>query len=787
MQSSVDLQAALKRLDNIPSELKALNQWCVWKYEDVGSAKPTKVPYNPLTNLHASTTNEQTWVSFADAVNGYASGKYDGIGFIFSIKDPYTFIDLDNTGSDKIALDRQIKIFKEFDSYSEVSPSGQGLHIIIKGNIPVGRKRSFIEIYSSGRYATFTGNIHHNAPIAERQQLLIQLYEQMGSSIPQTMMFTGDKDEKETDKEIIAKASKAANADKFNELLAGRWSSLYGSQSEADFAFIDIIAFYTQNRTQIARIFRASALGQRDKAQREDYVKWMVNRSFDKMLPPIDMDGFKIEIDKAITENRKDGDVIAKYKPQLETSPQHETISNVGGNKFSLKPPPGLLGEIAQFIYDASPRPVPEIALAGAIGLMAGIAGRAYNVSATGLNQYVLLLANTGSGKESIAAGISKLMAIVKQQVPTAPYFIGPSEIASGQALFKYVALSSQCFVSILGEFGLRMLQLSNQNANGAEVSLRRIILDLYNKSGFTDVAQPSIYADKDKNVVGINSPAFSICGESTPERFYNNLNEDMISEGLLPRFLLIEYTGPRVPHNENHANVQPSFSLIEKLTTLAANAETIQHANPRRVINVKFSKQAEQISRSYSVYCDRQINTTSKDVIRHLWNRGHIKVLKLAATVAVGINMFDPIIEAEYMNWAIEMVNHDVETLTQKFEEGKIGTNTVELKQIEMILTTIKEYIMNDWEHIIKYADKNEKSKTMHSNKVITYSFISRRLIAQAAFRLDKLGATVAIKRCLQIMMDRDYLREISKHELATKFGSTQRAFMISNPDILK
>lgn len=780
MHSSVDLQAALKRLDNIPTELKLLNQWCVWKYEDIGAAKPTKVPYNPLTGYRASTDNPKTWCSYDEAVTGYASGLYDGIGFIFSNSDPYTFIDLDSPNGSQLALDRQIKIFKEFDSYSEVSPSGQGLHIIIKGQIPVGRKRSFIEIYSTGRYATFTGNVHHNVPIAERQNLLMQLYEQMGSSIPQTMLFTGDANERQTDKEVIEQASNASNRDKFNQLNSGEWQTLYQSQSEADFAFIDIIAFYTQNRNQISRIFRNSKLGARNKAQRDDYLKWMINRSFDKMLPPIDMEGFKIDVEKVAASSN--GKTTAFEAVNVGSSPTAASKS-----KFALKPPPGLLGEIASFIYQASPRPVPEIALAGAIGLMAGIAGRAYNVSATGLNQYVLLLANTGSGKEAIAGGISKLMAIVKQQVPTAPGFIGPGEISSGQALFKYIATNSQCFVSVLGEFGLRMLQLSNQNANGAEVSLRRMLLDFYNKSGFKDVAQPSIYADKDKNVVGIASPAFSICGESTPDRFYDNLNEDMISEGLLPRFLLIEYTGPRVPHNKDHEFAQPTFSLIEKLTTLAANAETISHANPRRIINVKFTKDAQQISESYDRYCDKQINTTSKDVVRHLWNRGHIKVLKLSAVVAVGINMFDPVIETEHINWAIDLVNNDIETLTRKFEEGKIGTNTVELKQIEMILTAIKEYVMNDWEHIQKYSDKNEKSKKMHDDKVITYSFISRRLIAQAAFRLDKLGATIAIKRCLQIMMDRDYLREISKQELSVKFGSTQRAFVISNPDILK
>jgi hypothetical protein len=103
--------------------------------------------------------------------------------------------------------------------------------------------------------------------------------------------------------------------------------------------------------------------------------------------------------------------------------------------------PPGLLGEIARFIHDAAPRPVPEIALAASIGLMAGICGRAYNISNTGLNQYVLLLAPTGTGKEAMASGISRLMSAVvtKESTKAAMDFIGPGDIASGQALLKYL------------------------------------------------------------------------------------------------------------------------------------------------------------------------------------------------------------------------------------------------------------------------------------------------------------------------------------------------------------
>lgn len=822
-----ELQAKLALLNNIPTELQQLNQWVVWRFEDIGSAKPTKVPYNPYSKTPASVTDQSAWVDFRTAYMAYETGEWSGIGFVFTNNDPYTFVDLDSTNGDQLALSRQQYIYNEFDSYSEKSPSGKGLHIIVKGDVPVGRRRSFIEIYSTGRYATFTGDVYNPKPIVERQRFLSSLWEQMGQSIPQTFLNTGlNAAELDKDDVVLERGYNAVNGDKFKELFEGRWNSVYPSQSEADFALIDMLAFYTQNRNQISRLFHKSELGKRDKAKRKDYIDYMINRSFDRMLPPIDFEGFKIDLEKAleskgngyinghINGHELNGSVAQRLEPSphkafdvssnlatpttnIEVSANSKPAAfeavypgaNPGAstNPFQLTLPPGLLGEIALFIYNASPRPVPEIALAGAIGLMAGIAGRAYNVSSTGLNQYVLLLANTGSGKESISSGISRLLHIIKQQVPTVTEFMGPSEIASGQALFKFMAKKSNSFVCVLGEFGLRLQQMSNQTGNSAEVGLRRKLLDLYNKSGFTDVLYPSVYSDSDKDLPSIHSPAFSICGESTPERFYGSLNEDMISEGLLPRFLLIEYTGPRVPYNKHHSETQPPFSLVERLTTLAANAQTVNHANPKRVINVKFSPDAEQLSDSYDRLVDNKINTSDKDVIRQLWNRAHMKVLKLAATVAIGLNMYDPMIEPDHLNWAIEMVNNDIETLSTKFEAGIIGSNTNENKQIEEMIRFIKDYIMKDWGWAQKYCDKSERGRKLHEDKVVPYLYISRKLIANAAFKNDKAGATLAIKRCLQVLIDRDYLREVGRHDLVQRFGTTQRAFMVSNVTLLR
>lgn len=737
---------------NIPIELQSFNQWVCWRAEE-----NTKIPYQ-INGKLANVNDPNTYSSFDAVCSNIA--KYTGIGFVFTNDDPYTFIDLDAT-TVPADLERQLKIFREFDSYSEISPSGKGLHIICKGSIPQGRRRNHIEIYSSGRYATMTGNIYNqHSVIKDCPQLVMSLWEQMGS-VPTIISTFKGSEQVHNDEEIIHQARTAANADKFEQLYTGKWNSLYPSQSEADFALINILSFFTQSTNQIERIFRSSALGKRDKAKRRDYISWMINRSFDRILPPVDIDGFKIQLEAKVAHKQEPEPTVAK-------------------SDVARQIPPGLLGELAQFIYSAAPRPVPEVALAAAIGLMAGICGRAYNISGTGLNQYVLLIAPTGSGKEAAASGIDKLMNEIRFTVPTSTRFIGPSEIASGQALIKHLSKVSTCFVSILGEFGLRLQSMSSQYANSAEVGLRRMLLDLFNKSGHGQVFRPMIYADRDKNIEATEAPAFSILGESTPERFYGALNEEMISEGLLPRFMLIEYNGPRPPLSPQHLLAKPNLMLIEKFSSLVANAEVVMHN--KRVINVGATPEATVLEQKFDKYADAQINGTNREVLRQLWNRAHIKALKIAALIAVGINMSDPVITVEHFNWAVNMVMSDIKALSEKFEAGEVGSSASELKQHNEVRRMFKEFITRDWEYISKYCEL----EAFHKDKVVPYRYINKRLSDTAAFRKDTVKPSVSIKRVIQTMLDGGEIVEVNKQQMAEKYKTAQKAYVIADVTIL-
>ncbi len=149
----------------IPQGLKDQAQWVCWKFKFDESRKKkwAKVPVNPKTGKFASTTNPSTWGTFDQAWEHYESHKgrgIDGIGFVFSEDDPYAGIDLDGCRDPETGeiAPWALEIVARMNSFTELSPSGGGLHIFVEGKLPGnGINTERVEIYDDKRYFTVTG------------------------------------------------------------------------------------------------------------------------------------------------------------------------------------------------------------------------------------------------------------------------------------------------------------------------------------------------------------------------------------------------------------------------------------------------------------------------------------------------------------------------------------------------------------------------------------------------------------------------------------------------------
>jgi len=185
--------------DAVPDELKALNQWVLWRYE-TREKKPTKVPYCARTMARASSTNPATWASFDDALrkralrNQGAGRDVFGLGFVFSPDDPYCGIDIDGCLEDngENLTELGLSILNTFarpspggNAYIESSPSRTGIHIICRAEWPgvsgMNNRRVGIEAYNQGRYFTVTGDALDNsldpqAPLPDVQDVIDALY-----------------------------------------------------------------------------------------------------------------------------------------------------------------------------------------------------------------------------------------------------------------------------------------------------------------------------------------------------------------------------------------------------------------------------------------------------------------------------------------------------------------------------------------------------------------------------------------------------------------------------------
>lgn len=756
-----------------PTELTLFNQWVCWRLESA-NGKPTKVPYNPKTGARADHSDPATWTDYCTAVSVASNGgNYSGIGFVLSENDPYFIIDLDDPEGNPAIIEKQLKVAQQFDTYSEISPSGKGLHIIGRGAVHGGRKRHKIEIYSSLRYFTMTGNTYQDRPIADRNQLANQLWEELGDNGGgnNIELKVISYPEKYSDELIYNCAIQANNATKFLDLWNGDWIKHYKSQSEADFALINILGFYSRNITQIRRMFLQSDLGKRDKAiKRKAYVDTMIKRSFDNLPPLLDLDTMILASAEELMKKRsKDTAEV-----DLNVNPWSGSLfESLPDPNYDWTKPPGLVGEISNFIYNASPRPIKEVALAAAIGLMAGICGRSYNVSNTGLNTYVLLIAKTGIGKEAAMTGIEKLVEAIRPNVPGINEFIGPADIASGQALIKYIS-KHPCFVSMVGEFGLMLEQMHSQHANPVQNNLKRKLLELYGKSGNKHKLRPTIYSDNTKDTATVDSPAFSLYGESTPEVFYRNMNDAIITEGLLPRFMCVEYFGDRPDPNDDAYKAVPARETVDALSYLSASALHCLQTN--KIIDVKYTLEAEVLHKKIRAQYDTYIRTSEQVVARELWSRAHLKILKLSALIAIGENMYTPTISCESLDWARKLVERDVLNILSRFESGKAGKEAGELNQINELVNAIGYFVSKQHMNFKTY----NLSPEMHRDGIIPGSYLNRRLINMKAFKDDRSGATIAINRAIRSLIDEGSIRIVPRPDMAKKYNSSAVAYYV-------
>jgi primase-polymerase (primpol)-like protein len=253
--------------DELPRLLTTRDQWLCWRSED-RDGKMTKVPIDPNSGRYASTTDSSTWSAFETARERVISSpELDGLGFVFTDSDPIVGVDLDacripETGKTR---DWATDIIDRLDSFTEVSPSGTGYHVLVEGSLPNGRNRKGdVECYETTRFFTVTGeHVDSTPPTIESRANELEAVHLEYLSADEESKDDGNRSPATpslSDRELIERAKNAANGEKFSRLWRGSTTG-YESNSEADMALCSLLAFWTGgDAAQVDRLFRDSGL-----------------------------------------------------------------------------------------------------------------------------------------------------------------------------------------------------------------------------------------------------------------------------------------------------------------------------------------------------------------------------------------------------------------------------------------------------------------------------------------------------------------------------------------------
>lgn len=758
---------------HLPEEMKWASQWCV--------AGPDKAPYslNGKGLYHAKVTEPRDWLDFETAVEA-AEALGSNVGYVISANDTLTCIDLDVKDKDnesdpkkwttQAQLNRFWAIVQAFDSYTERSLSGKGLHIWVKGKIGKGCRRDGVEVYSQERFIICTGDIVLNKSIKENQGLLDILVKEMQGGESNDTSTLVEIEATDEDKVVWQRASTAANNDKFIPLCEGKWKELgYPSQSEADLSLMSMFCFYSKSNEQCRRLFRMTKLGQREKAVKDNrYLDYTISRIRTRQEKETLADADAKSKSQILIEKLQQQALEAKKQ-----SPASVKVAELAPlpayEEDGIPWPPGFAGYIAGYIYKSAVRPVKEVAIVSALGLLAGICGKTFHIPQSGLNLYIILVARSAIGKEAMHSGIASLMETVRGKLPQAMNFVDFSDFASGPALSKAVA-ANPCFVNVTSEFGKKLRRLSKEDRTEGPMSqLRTVMTTLYQKSGPASIVGGISYSNKENNIASVSGVSYSMIGETTPNTLYESLTESMMDDGFLSRFTIVEYEGDRPPHNYNTLSA-PDNALADALTQLCHHSLTLLHRNARQ--EVLLDEESAQILFAFDKECDTKINNNRDEAQRQMWNRAALKVFRISALLAVADNFLNPVIQKEHILWALALVRKDIYTMQKKIMAGDVGTD--DHSREKKLIAVFKDHVING---IPKSYGVSTK---MALHGVLPKKVLLARTNRLNSFTTHRMGATVALNQSIQSLLDSGDIAEVSKDVLVKEYAYHGKAYRL-------
>ncbi|WP_166042131.1 DUF3987 domain-containing protein [Sphingosinicella sp. YJ22] len=443
-------------------------------------------------------------------------------------------------------------------------------------------------------------------------------------------------------------------------------------------------------------------------------------------------------------------------------------ISAVGGAKEpACGWPPGRTGNMARLIFETSYSPVPEVAIAATIALLAGVCGRAYRThTGVDLALYMILVARSGTGKDAIHKGIPRVLKMAER--PMADRFVRSVDFVSGQALQKEL-LREPGFLNLQGEFGKKLKQMSNPT-NAPMQAFRTLMLNAYAREHLEGM----FYSNAENNLLGVDWPALSFLGETTPGTFLQCLTADMMEDGFMSRFLVISYDGDKPYPNPNHGRaVQLPGDDLGHWGNLVDHALRYQWPvnTPAPLIATPNEDALERLT-AFERECIANVNATEEDAERQVWNRAHLKVLKIASLLAVADHFLKPVIKIQHVAWARSLVARDIAMFEARKRAGDIGSGDDARER--KLLQIMGDYLLHP------PGAGHKVPEDLRVRLIIPRFYLQRRTASLPAFHNHRLGPTKALDEAMRSLADSGYVREVLRHELIERHSFHGKAYRL-------
>jgi hypothetical protein len=612
----------------IPQELTERPQWLAWYYDQDGCKIPIGKSNDP-----------RTWRHLKDI-------KCGNIAFVISEDDPYCGIDLDDCIVDGKFTELANEVLERFSNvaYAEYSPSGIGIKLLTKATKPswsVCQADKWLECYDHARFWTMTEKMvdeEYFSTIGDGQAAVDWLCEKWLKQEKPIARYvpakaTVSKQVAERAQSYVDAAECAGEGHRNNAAfrLAGHLAAIVGSSFErlSESEVFDYVMQWNSrlpvpmDQSEVASVVKSAMVNgsPRDDKPPEEFEQYIVLN--------IDWDALNSQIED--DEELDDEAFITNLIPQS-----------------------GIMRMVFDFYGQQAYRRSVVMGMAVSISLCETIFGRRVR-SHTDLrtNDYNLILATTGSGKEACEATITKILDAAD---PGCRYMI-PPDVQSGNGLMKALS-NSPCAIWVCDEFGKILQAVLDKKGNQHIKNIGNHLLKLYGKSNGTYGG--AAHSDGIRN--RIVQPHLCILGLSTSSTVFDSISTDQVADGLLGRIAIWPVQNRPDPR-EDMTISQPSETLVEAVKSwlefepggnLVATPETIRMSD--EALN-RWKQHAKDINQRMS---------SESELRAAVWSRVAARTMKFAMVCRCSRLEIEPAkcqwdfvqIELEDVQWAICISN---------------------------------------------------------------------------------------------------------------------------------